>query len=120
VRKRAQLASEIVPLLHEALRSRTAFEWEAYFGDDVPCAAARNIEDVFSNPQVLAEEMVTHFKHPLVGEYRGQARAVKFSRTPGPRPFAAPTIGQHSVEILAEAGYSKEEIQRLSDEGVVR
>ncbi|MGH8287382.1 MAG: CaiB/BaiF CoA transferase family protein, partial [Steroidobacteraceae bacterium] len=74
VRKRAQHAAEIVPRLHEALYARTALEWEAYLGDDVPCAAVRSVEDVFDNAQVLAEEMVATMEHPLVGRYRGVTR----------------------------------------------
>jgi formyl-CoA transferase len=120
VRKRAELASEIVPRLHDALSSRTALEWEAFFGDDVPCAAVRNIEDVFRNEQVLAEQMVTTFDHPLVGQYRGQTRPIKFSRTPGPAPFAAPIFGQHSDDVLAEFGYSREERRQLRDKGIVK
>ena len=41
VRKRAEHAAEIVPQLRAALLTRTALEWEALFGDEVPCAAAR-------------------------------------------------------------------------------
>jgi len=113
VRKRAQHATEIVPKLHEALSARTAFEWEAYLGDDVPCAAARAVEDVFDNEQVLAEDMVTAMKHPLVGRYRGLTRAIKFDRTPGPEPFAAPTFGQHSDAVLESGGCSPEEVEQL-------
>ena len=109
VRKRAKHAAEILPLLHKALLARTALAWESFLGDDVPCAAAKPIEDLFKNPQVLAEEMVADFDHPLVGKYRGQSRSITFSRTPGPAPFAAPTMGQHSDDILAEAGCSKAE-----------
>ena len=58
VRKRAQHAAEIVPKLREALHARTALEWEQLFGDQVPCAMARRIEDMFDHPQVLAEEIV--------------------------------------------------------------
>ncbi len=92
VRKRAEHAGEIVPKLHEALHERTALEWEAHFGDQVPCAAARAIEDVFDNEQVLAEDMVTTLDHSLVGKYRGLTRPIKFDRTPGPAPFAAPKL----------------------------
>jgi crotonobetainyl-CoA:carnitine CoA-transferase CaiB-like acyl-CoA transferase len=119
VRKRAQFASELVPRLHEALSVRTALEWEAFFGDDVPCAAARAVEDVFDNPQVLAEEMVTTTEHPLVGRYRGLTRAIKFNRTPGPAPFAAPTFGQHSDAVLARSGCSPQEVKELRSKGAV-
>jgi formyl-CoA transferase len=101
VRKRAQCAGEIVPQLREALLARTALEWEALFGDEVPCAAARRVEDMFDHPQVAAEQMVTTVRHPVVGSYRGLTRPITFSRTPGPDPFAAPTLGQDNA-VLAD------------------
>jgi formyl-CoA transferase len=99
VRKRAHHAAELVPLLREALSTRTALEWEQLFGDAVPCSAVRHIEDMFEHPQVRAENMVTAIPHPVLGHYRGVSRAIKFSRTPGPFPFAAPMLGQHDREL---------------------
>jgi crotonobetainyl-CoA:carnitine CoA-transferase CaiB-like acyl-CoA transferase len=104
VRKRAQHAGEIVPKLRAALLSRTALEWEQIFGDEVPCAMARRVEDMFDHPQVLAEEMVAPIAHPTLGSYRGVSRPIKFSRTPGPAPFAAPTLGQDTDAVIAAAG----------------
>jgi len=104
VRKRAQHFTEIVPKLHHALAARTALEWEDHFGEAVPCAAARTVEDMFDNEQVLAEDMVASFDHPTLGSYRGFTRPIKFGRTPGPRPFAAPTLGQHTAMVAASQG----------------
>lgn len=103
VRKRAEHAAEIVPKLHDALAAHTALEWEALFGDEVPCAAARRIEDMFDHPQVQAEGMVGTLEHPLVGRYRGVVHPIKFGRTPGPEPFAAPALGQHTDAVVAES-----------------
>jgi crotonobetainyl-CoA:carnitine CoA-transferase CaiB-like acyl-CoA transferase len=103
VRKRAQHQAEIVPQLHQALQAHSALEWEAIFGEEVPCAAARTVEDMFDFPQVLAEDMVTVFEHPVVGNYRGFTRSVKFGRTPGPQPFAAPVLDQHGPAVRAAA-----------------
>ncbi|MBK7656285.1 MAG: CoA transferase [Betaproteobacteria bacterium] len=103
VRKRAQHQTEIVPKLRQALATRTALEWEAHFGEDVPCSAARSVEDMFDFPQVLAEDMVQRFDHPVVGSYRGFTRGWAFGRTPGPDPFAAPVLDQHGDELRAEA-----------------
>lgn len=100
VRKRAQHQAELVPLLHGALRAKTALEWEASFGEAVPCAAVRTIEDMMEDPQVLAQGMVATFEHPEVGRYRGFDTAIEFGRTPAPEPFAAPTLGQHSSTVL--------------------
>ena len=102
VRKRAQAVAEIVPRLHEALARRSAMEWETLFGDEVPCAAARRIEDMFDHPQVLAEGIVGPIQHPQVGRYRGVAQSIKFGRTPGPAPFAAPMLDQDTQAIRDE------------------
>lgn len=96
VRLRAQHHEELVPLLRQALAARSALEWEALFGEAVPCAAARAVEDMFDHPQVAAEEMIADIAHPTLGSYRGFTRAIAFDRTPGPAPFAAPTLGQHT------------------------
>ena len=92
VRKRAEHAAEIVPHLHGALAAHSALEWELIFGDAVPCAAARRIEDMFDHPQVQAEGLIATFEHPVVGRYRGVANPIRFGRTPGPAPFAAPVL----------------------------
>ena len=119
VRKRAEAAGEIVPRLRQALAARSALEWEEVFGERVPCAAVRSIEDMFDHPQVLAEDMVATLPHPLVGSYRGLNKPITFSDTPGPTAFAAPLPGQHSVAILEQHGYSREDIERLQALGVL-
>ena len=100
VRKRAQQHSVIVPILREALSKRTALEWEALFGEEVPCSAARTVEDMFDHPQVQAQNMIGDFNHPVVGHFRGLKRTIQFGRTPGPEAFSAPTLGQHNEAIL--------------------
>jgi formyl-CoA transferase len=120
IRKRAEYADEILPSLQVALQVNTALEWEEILGDDVPCAAARRVEDLFNNEQVNAEEMLTTFKHPEVGTYKGQSRSVKFNRTPGPQPFAAPIFGQHTNEVLIELGFTIEECIELRKKGIVK
>jgi crotonobetainyl-CoA:carnitine CoA-transferase CaiB-like acyl-CoA transferase len=104
VKKRAEHRDEIVPQLREALSTRTALEWEAVFGDSVPCAASRTVADMFDDPQVAAEGMVAALEHPTLGSYRGFAQPWVYSRTPGPAPFAAPTLGQHNHQICSGAG----------------
>jgi formyl-CoA transferase len=93
VKKRAAHRDEIVPRLREALATRSALEWEAVFGESVPCAASRTVADMFDDPQVQAEGMVTTVSHPTLGSYRSFTQPWLFSRTPGPEAFAAPTLG---------------------------
>ncbi|MGE0257987.1 MAG: CaiB/BaiF CoA transferase family protein [Alphaproteobacteria bacterium] len=120
MRSRAEHAAALVPEIRAALASRTALEWEEMFGERVPCAAVRQIEDMFDHPQVLAEDLVTTLDHPVVGRYRTMTKPVQFSETPGPAPTAAPVFGQHSDEVLAAHGYSVAEIAALRERGVVR
>jgi crotonobetainyl-CoA:carnitine CoA-transferase CaiB-like acyl-CoA transferase len=120
MRSRAAHTAELVPEVRAALAGRTALEWEEIFGERVPCAAVRPIEDMFDHPQVHAEELVTTLDHPVVGRYRTMTKPVKFSDTPGPAPTASPTFGQHSDEILSAHGYSAAEIASFHEHGVVR
>jgi len=120
MRSRAAHAAELVPELRSALAARSALEWEELFGERVPCAAVRPIEDMFNHPQVLAEDLVATLDHPQVGRYRAMKEPIKFTGTPGPAPTPAPIFGQHSDEILADCGYSAEEIMALRQRGVVR
>ncbi len=120
MRSRAAHAAELIPELHAALAARSALEWEEIFGERVPCAAVRPIEDMFDHPQVLAEDLVTTLDHPVVGRYRTMTKSIKFSDTPGPAPAASPTFGQHSGEVLAGYGDSAAEIAALRERGIVR
>ena len=120
MRSRAAHAAELVPELHAALAQRSAREWEEIFGERVPCAAVRPIEEMFDHPQVLAEELVTTLDHPVVGRYRTMTKPIKLSNTPGPAPTAAPVFAQHTDEVLAAYGYSADEIAALRERGIVR
>jgi formyl-CoA transferase len=117
--KRAEQAGELVPRLRAALATKSARDWEEVFGERVPSMAIRGIEDMFDHPQVLAEGLVTHLPHPTLGGYRTMTKPVALADTPGPEPFAAPLQDQHSSEILAELGYTAEEIARLRDAGAL-
>lgn len=120
MRSRAAHAAELVPELHAALASRSALEWEEIFGERVPCAAVRPIEDMFDHPQVLAEDLVATIEHPVIGPYRTMTKPIKFSDTPGAAPGPSPTFGQHTDEILAQFNYSVAEIAALRGGGVVQ
>jgi formyl-CoA transferase len=119
VRKRAAHAGEIVPKLRAALATRTALEWEERFGERVPCAAVRSVEDMFDHPQVAAERLIDSYEHPKAGRFRAFREPVRFGARPAPTVRAAPLFGEHSREILAEAGYAAAEIDALLAGGAV-
>jgi crotonobetainyl-CoA:carnitine CoA-transferase CaiB-like acyl-CoA transferase len=99
VKKRAEHAGEIVPQLKEVLMTRSARDWEELLADQVPCSVARPVEDMFDHPQVLAEGLIEPIAHDTLGSYRGVTRPIKYGRTPGPDPFAAPVLGQDTARM---------------------
>ena len=113
VRKRARHADELVPLLRAKLATRSAMQWEATFGEAVPCAAVRTVEDMFEHPQVAAEAMVSSVDHPTVGRYRCFQQPIRFGRTPCHSARPAPTFGEHTKEVLEADGWSREEIEAM-------
>lgn len=117
IRKRAERAGEIVPAIREALLARSALEWEAVFGSEVPCAAARSVSAMFSHPQVLAQDLVHRYEHPTVGSFLGFKNPIEFGATPCPAPFASPTLGQHTRTVLASFGFEPAEIEALERQG---
>jgi crotonobetainyl-CoA:carnitine CoA-transferase CaiB-like acyl-CoA transferase len=120
MRKRAAETPVLVPQVRAALAAKTASEWEELFGELVPCAAVRPIEDMFDHPQVLAQDLVAEVEHPVVGRYRTMTKPIAFADTPGPAPTAAPLQGQHSDDVLARFGFTATEIGALRETGAVR
>jgi crotonobetainyl-CoA:carnitine CoA-transferase CaiB-like acyl-CoA transferase len=119
MRKRAAETPVLVPKVRAALAAKTALQWEELFGERVPCAAVRPIEDMFDHPQVLSENLVAEIDHPVVGRYRTMTKPIAFADTPGPAPTAAPLHGQHSDEVLARFGFVEADIKALREKGVI-
>jgi crotonobetainyl-CoA:carnitine CoA-transferase CaiB-like acyl-CoA transferase len=112
--KRSQHVTELVATIEEALQAKTAEEWEVLLSAaDVPCSVARPIEDMFEHPQVNALDMVAHVTHPVVGGMRMLGVPINFSKMPNRTQRAAPTLGEHTEEILHSLGYSAAQIAQL-------
>jgi crotonobetainyl-CoA:carnitine CoA-transferase CaiB-like acyl-CoA transferase len=119
VRKRAQRASEIVPKIRAALMTKRALEWEQLFGERVPCGAVRPMEEMFDHQQVIAQGLAHSFHHRSIGHYTGIANPIRFSASGGSEPFAAPTLGEHTDEILKRLGFSQRKVAALRKAGVL-
>lgn len=119
VKKRAAQASALVPRLQAALMRDTAAGWAERFGQSVPCSVVNRVEDMFDHPQVAAMGFVKPLSAAGVGTYQGLARWASFG-TAAPQVSGAPALGEHADAILADAGYSAEEIARLREDAAVR
>jgi crotonobetainyl-CoA:carnitine CoA-transferase CaiB-like acyl-CoA transferase len=85
----------------------------------VPCGPVHAVADVFSDPQIQAQNMVMEVEQPGYGSVRMLGFPMKFAGTPAAVRRPAPNLGQHSDEVLAELGYSPDDCRMLRDSGVI-
>jgi formyl-CoA transferase len=116
VRNRARLASEI----ESVTTMRPRAHWLARFErEGVPCGPILDYEHVFADPHVRARGVAVELDHPVAGRIRVVGPAVKLSETPARVARPSPLYGQHTAEVLAELGYTPDEIGALAADGVV-
>lgn len=113
---RDALSAEIDPIF----RTRPAAEWVKILEDaDIPVGPINRYSEVFSDPQILHNQMVVEAEHPVAGPLRMVGLPVKLDGTPGSVRRVAPTLGQHSDEVLQELGLGLSDVDRLRGEGIV-
>lgn len=113
--------SEINPnslFLIKWFKSRTRSEISNLLSDKVPCAPVLTDRELINDPNVKEREMIVKLPHPKGFTYRSIATGIKFSKTPVAIEKMPPFLGEDSVEVLKNLGYSDTEIMQLIDEGV--
>jgi crotonobetainyl-CoA:carnitine CoA-transferase CaiB-like acyl-CoA transferase len=111
-----ELESELAP----RFRTRPAREWlDLLEAKGVPCGPVNDMLQALADPQTAARDMVVEVEHATLGPVKTLGLPVKFSHTPGQVRTGAPLYGQHTREILAEHGFSREEIAAFEREGAV-
>jgi crotonobetainyl-CoA:carnitine CoA-transferase CaiB-like acyl-CoA transferase len=109
--------------LEEVFRGRTAQVWaRALDAAGVPAEVAVDTltgESVLFDADLFDAGVVTEYEHPIVGRLRQFGELIGFSETPGNIQGPPPLVGQHTREILLEAGYDDAEIDAFKEKGVV-
>ena len=100
--------------LTEGMRQRTTAEWVALLRQaDIPCGKANRLDELFTDPYLTETGYFEPHHHPVEGDVVVPAIPARFSQSPPNVHRMWPQLGEHSREILAEAGYGAEEIEAI-------
>ncbi len=112
---------QVVGILSEVFLTKGNDEWLAILDEfDIPNSPVNDMEEVFTDPQVIARGMIDTYKHPTLGDIRYPPSPIKFSDWERPNE-SAPMLGQHPIEVLTtRLGLEEAEVRDLAEAGVVR
>ena len=111
---------ELVEALNDVLRRRSVSHWlQRLEAAGVPAGPVLNIAQMHRDEQAIARNMIVDVPHPAGGVTKTIGAPVKFSHTEQPVRRAAPLLGQHTAEVLAEVGYSQNEVTELASLGAI-
>lgn len=100
--------------LNGALVERTTNEWIAIFNAaDLPSGPANQLEDLFGSDYLRETKFFEEYEHPSEGRLMSAKPAVSFSRTPSTLRRPPPRLGEHTREIMAQAGFTEHEIRTV-------
>ncbi len=118
---RHQNRRELIPLLEEVTAHESARHWvDALEKAGVPCGLLQTYDQVFHDPHLNARGFFPDAPHKKLGRVKQLGSPMRLSETPVQMRRAGPLLGEHSAEVLAEAGYSQQEIDQLAQAGVIR
>ena len=106
---------DLFRLVREALPARSTSAWmEAFEANGIWAAPVYGYADLVADPQIAHNGTLVEYDHPTEGRIKTPGFPIRFSRTPSAVRRGAPLVGEHTRQILVEAGYSSDDINRLS------
>lgn len=118
IRGRTENINDLYLYLADVAPTHSTAEWlEFCDANNIPASPVLDLQDMFEDPHLKQTGFFQTAEHPSEGEYKVIGFPARFSKTPMGLHRHAPRLGEHSRELLAEAGYSEAEIQALLDAG---
>jgi|TARA_B100002003_G_scaffold248387_1_gene282059 formyl-CoA transferase len=110
----------LVGRIEAVMASRSRAHWLTVFDThDIPCGPINDYAEVMADAHVRARELVVETDHPTLGRIQTLGTPLKLSETPLTPGRPAPLLGQHTDEVLSQAGFSADEIAELRRLGAV-
>ena len=111
---------DLVKILAEIFAGRSSGEWlRRLERAGVPAGPVLDIAGMQADPQALARGMVTEAPHGRLGPVKTLGHPVHYSATPAQISRGAPSLGEHTREVLGQHGYSPADVEQFVAEGVV-
>jgi crotonobetainyl-CoA:carnitine CoA-transferase CaiB-like acyl-CoA transferase len=111
---------EIFAKTRERLKTKTSAEWlELMRAADIWCGPVYGYADLVEDEQIKHNGTFVEYQHPTEGLVKTPGFPIRFSKTPSTVERGAPITGQHTREILVEAGYDAEKIEALERAGAI-
>lgn len=112
--------AELIPLIEAVTVTRDRAHWIAAFqAAGVPCGSIQTYDQVFHDPHLEERGYFWDGLHETLGPVRQLGSPMRMRDTPTRRGSAGPRLGQHSREVLIEAGYTPDEVRELSNAKVI-
>jgi crotonobetainyl-CoA:carnitine CoA-transferase CaiB-like acyl-CoA transferase len=120
IAERTQNIDELYRLVAEALPDRTSAQWLADFERlGIPAVPVLELEDLLTDPHLEAVDLIQRIDHPTEGRLRLPRLPMSFMGT-NPAPLRpAPTLGQHTKEVLRDLGIDPVAIRQMLEDGAV-
>jgi crotonobetainyl-CoA:carnitine CoA-transferase CaiB-like acyl-CoA transferase len=119
--KREENCEQLVSMLDELFAGKPREAWMKILAaeKDLIYGVVHTMDDVVEDPQVIANNYIVDFDHPVFGPVKYFGFPVGLSKTPMAIQREAPQLGQHTDEILLEIGYDRGDIAKLREDAVV-
>jgi crotonobetainyl-CoA:carnitine CoA-transferase CaiB-like acyl-CoA transferase len=111
---RIEAFDEEEAVLAEIMLTRTADEWETYLqGRHVPAARVRELPEAIRDPQLATRNVIGSISSEAIGSLNVPLTAFRFAHGGGTLNSPPPSVGEHTEEIMREAGFDEDEIRSI-------